>query len=48
MSSHDNKFTIADLQKWVEEGLISPEQGTSIRSYIEPSPFFLVCLTGET
>ncbi len=37
MSNNDNKFTIADLQKWVEEGLISPEQGTSIRSYLESS-----------
>lgn len=37
MSNRDNKFTVADLQKWVEEGLISPEQGTSIRSYLEAS-----------
>ncbi len=33
----DNKwhFSIADLEKWVEEGLITPDQITSIRSYIE-------------
>jgi len=37
MSNTDRKFTVADLQKWVEEGLISPEQATSIRSYMESS-----------
>jgi hypothetical protein len=37
MSNNDHKFTIDDVQKWVEEGLISPEQGMSIRSYIESS-----------
>lgn len=30
MPNRDNKFTVADLQKWVEEGLISPEQGTIV------------------
>jgi hypothetical protein len=37
MSNNDYRFTIADLQKWVEKGLISPEQGMNIRSYIESS-----------
>ncbi len=28
-------FTLADLEQWVEKGLITPEQLTSIRSHIE-------------
>ena len=35
MSNSHNKFTTADLLRWVEKGLISPEQETSIRAYIE-------------
>ena len=35
MSDNKSHFSIADLEKWVEEGLITPDQITSIRSYIE-------------
>ncbi|MBO9341817.1 MAG: hypothetical protein J7454_07295 [Roseiflexus sp.] len=28
-------FTLADLEQWVEKGLITPEQLANIRSYIE-------------
>jgi hypothetical protein len=28
-------FTLADLEQWVEKGLITPEQLTNIRSHIE-------------
>ncbi len=35
MSDNKLHFSVADLEKWVEEGLITPEQSTNIHSYIE-------------
>jgi hypothetical protein len=37
MSKSEGKFSVADLKKWVQEGLISPDQETNIRTYIESS-----------
>lgn len=35
MSENKSHFSIVDLEKWAEEGLITPEQITKMRSYIE-------------
>ena len=37
MSNNEYRFTSADVEKWVEQGLITPEQETSIRTYLESS-----------
>src|SRR5437868_11540611 len=42
MSSTRSYFGLEDLQEWVAQGLISPEQLTRIRAYIEAAG-----LTGE-
>ena len=35
MSKDKLNFSVEDLENWVEKGLITPEQITNIRSYIE-------------
>src|SRR5215211_7884672 len=35
MSNDKMNFSNEDLEKWVEEGLITPEQITKIRAYLE-------------
>ncbi len=35
--SNAMKFSLPDLEKWVEKGLISPKQLTKIRAYVETS-----------
>lgn len=35
MSDNKSFFSVADLEKWVEEGLITPDQSINIRTYIE-------------
>ena len=39
MSDNELNFSIADLEEWFEDGRITPEQITNIRSYIESKGF---------